>query len=391
MKRTISVMVGKGSVSHNSREFHAANTDPERSCFNRSYCNENIKTVYHHLFDEAVKRYNEKQTRSDRIVKDYYEKIRFGKQEKPFHEIILQIGNRDDINVQTENGTLSAKILDEYAQAFQARNPYLYVFSAHLHMDEATPHLHIDFVPFTTGSKRGLDTRVSLKQALAAQGFKGGSRRETEWNQWVVSEKKQLAAVMERYGIEWEQKGTHEKHLSVLNYEKKMRSEEVDKLHAEIDNKKDKLDELSNRIDNILACKSAITKITKNIENDPDYTLPEPPVLMSAKAYKTKFVEPMIKKLKQFIKTVLVRYFNLKSDLNRWQKANVSLADERDRLRNRVENLQEKNLNLEHTVKDYRILRKFLGNKQVDDILQKAKELQKSKQRAKRFRNNFER
>lgn len=80
--------------------------------------------------------------------------------------------------------------------------------------------MHIDFIPFTTGSKRGLETRVSLKQALAAQGFKGGTREDTKWNQWVQSEKEQLAAVMARHEIEWEQKGTHEKHLSVLDYKK---------------------------------------------------------------------------------------------------------------------------------------------------------------------------
>ncbi len=85
------------------------------------------------------------------------------------------------------------------------------------------PHLHIDFVPFTTGSKRGLETRVSLKQALAAQGFKGGSRGDTEWSQWVQSEKENLAAVMGGIGIEWEHKGTHEKHLSVLDYKKQER------------------------------------------------------------------------------------------------------------------------------------------------------------------------
>ena len=93
----------------------------------------------------------------------------------------------------------------------------MYVFSAHMHLDEATPHLHIDFVPFITGSKRGLDTRVSLKQALAAQGFRGGTRGNTECYQWVESEKKQLAVVMEKFGFEWEQKGTHEEHLSVLD------------------------------------------------------------------------------------------------------------------------------------------------------------------------------
>ena len=106
------------------------------------------------------------------------------------------------MSVKSENGQLAKQVLDAYYRKFQARNPNLYVFSAHLHMDEATLHLHIDFVPFTTGSKHGLDTRVSLKQSLAAQGFKGGSRGDTEWSQWVLSKKEQLAAVMEQYGIE---------------------------------------------------------------------------------------------------------------------------------------------------------------------------------------------
>ena len=234
MKRTISVMVGKGSVNHNSRKFHAKNTDLERTPLNISYCNESIREVYHSLFDEALERFNAKQTRSDRRIDDYYEKIRSGKQEKPFHEIILQIGNCDDTGATTEIGAQAREALNEYFSSFAERNPNLRVFSAHLHMDEATPHLHIDFVPFTTGSKRGLDTRVSLKQALAAQGFKGGSRQETEWSQWVQAEKEQLAAVMERYGFEWEHRGTHEKHLSVLDYEKKVRSEEVAQLDSQV-------------------------------------------------------------------------------------------------------------------------------------------------------------
>lgn len=232
MKRTISFMTGKGSVNHNSRKFHAKNTDPERSYLNVEYCNKNVKDVYHELFDEALARYNEKQTRSDRRIDDYYEKIRSGKQEKPFHEIILQIGDKDNMGAKTENGQLAAKVLDKYMQDFQRRNPTLRVFSAYLHMDEATPHLHIDFVPYTTGSRRGLDTRVSLKQALSALGFKGGTRRETELNQWVAYEKEQLAAVMLEQGIEWEKKGTHEKHLSVLDFEKKERAKEVAELEA---------------------------------------------------------------------------------------------------------------------------------------------------------------
>lgn len=155
MNRTISIMVGKGSANHNSRKFHAKNTDPERSYLNVEYCDENLQLVYHQLFDEAKQRYNAKQKRADRMIPDYYEKIRSGKQEKLFHEVIVQIGNREDMSAQSENGALAAQVLDEYMREFQKRNPNLRVFSAHLHMDEATPHLHVDFVPFITGSKRG--------------------------------------------------------------------------------------------------------------------------------------------------------------------------------------------------------------------------------------------
>ena len=234
MERTISAMIGKGSVNHNTRAFTAKNVDKNRSADNVEFCQEDIKQVYHKLFDEALERYNAKQKRKDRMIDNYYEKIRRDKQEKLFHEVIFQIGNKDDMNAKSEDGLLAKRILTEFMDEFQARNPYLYVFSAHLHMAEETPHLHIDFVPYITGSKRGLDTRVSLKSALAAEGFTGGTRGATELNQWIASEKQELATVMERYGVEWLQKDTHEKHLSVLEFEKKERAREV----AELDSQK---------------------------------------------------------------------------------------------------------------------------------------------------------
>ena len=234
MERTISGMVGKGSVNHNTRAFSAKNVDKERSRDNVEFCHEDIKAVYHELFDEALERYNAKQKRSDRKIENYYEKIRQGKQEKLFYEVIFQIGNRDDMNARSEEGQLAKQILIDFMTDFQSRNPNLHVFSAHLHMDEETPHIHIDFVPVITGSKRGLDTRVSLKGALAEQGFEGGTRGATEWNQWIESEKKELAAVMERYGVEWLQKGTHNKHLSVLDYEKQERAKEVAELDSQL-------------------------------------------------------------------------------------------------------------------------------------------------------------
>ena len=123
MKRTISAMVGQGSVNHNSRAFNAKNTDRSRSHLNITYCHENIKTVFHELFDEALKRYNDKQTRADRKIEDYYEKIRSSKQEKPFHEIILQVGNKDDMSAEGEDGQLAAAVLDEYMRVSRSATP----------------------------------------------------------------------------------------------------------------------------------------------------------------------------------------------------------------------------------------------------------------------------
>lgn len=373
MKRTISAMVGKGSVNHNSRKFKAENVDGRRTHLNIDYCNENIKTVYHELFDEALERYNAKQIRSDRKIKDYYEKIRSSKQEKPFHEIILQVGGKGNMNADTENGELAKQILDEYYQGFQERNPQLRVFSAHLHMDEATPHLHIDFVPFTTGSKRGLDTRVSLKQALATQGFKGGSRGDTEWSQWIQSEKEQLAAVMERYGIEWEHLGTHEKHLSVLDYKKQEREKEVAALGAKIEQKQIEFDVLSERVLNYDKAKDELSNLEIELDTAPKYQLPEPEKFMTAKAYKTKMAEPVVRKLKQLVKTVLARCFEGWDNYHRLNTANAQLYRTNQRLEKVNERLTEENKILKAENKDYSLLRKVFGRKQIDDLLEQAR------------------
>lgn len=241
MERTISMMVGKGSLNHNNRTFIAKNVDRERSKGNKVYVKESLKKVYHTLFDEALEAYNAKQSRADRRIDNYYEKIRTSKQEKLFHELIVQIGNRDDTNCSMVESVYAQLALEEYMIGFQERNPNLRVFNAVMHLDEETPHLHIDYVPFSTRNKRGLETKVSLKGALKAQGFVGTGRFDTEWKRWIESEKQCLAEIMEHYKMEWLQKGTHEKHLSAYDYEKKMRKAEVAELEQEISDQKDKI------------------------------------------------------------------------------------------------------------------------------------------------------
>lgn len=386
MQRTISAMVGKGSVNHNSRKFKAENVDGERSHFNIDYCNEPIKKIYHELFDEALKRYNEKQTRADRKIENYYEKIRNSKQEKPFHELILQIGDKGNMSAESENGQLARQVLDEYYREFQERNPNLKVFSAHLHMDEATPHLHIDFVPFTTGSKRGLDTRVSLKQALAAQGFKGGTRGDTEWNQWVSAEKSALAFVMERHGIEWEHKGSHEKHLSVLDYKKQERATELEQLGAKIEEKQTEFNVLSERVLNYDDGLENLRNVEEMLDNAPEYQLSEPQGFMSVKAYKTKIAEPLIQKLKALIKTALARCFEGWDSYHRLNITNGNLYRENEMLAKINSKLKSENENLRSEVKDYKLLRKVFGHKQINELLEQARNIKGRKRENPRSR-----
>ena len=453
MKRTISFMTGKGSVNHNSRKFHAKNTDPERSCLNVEYCNENVKDVYHELFDEALAWYNEKQTRSDRRIDDYYEKIRSGKQEKPFYEIILQIGDKDNMGAKTENGQLAAKVLDKYMWDFQRRNPTLRVFSAYLHMDKATPHLHIDFVPYTTGSKRGLDTRVSLKQALSALGFKGGTRRETELNQWVAYEKEQLAAVMLEHGIEWEKKGTHEKHLSVLDFEKKERAKEVAELEQSISDGKERLSDiqiqhrkavqeteqirqkgeairqevselsetsdllkkqattlaedkkkllsdnvklekqqkkLQQDIEKMVQSKAVMERNIHAYDEDEKWQLPEPAALMSAKAYKDKKAFPLVEKLKETIKALTIKCIQLAEQGKKLKEKVTRQEQQISRLTDKVMEQSDIIDRLQEKMEDLGCLERYFGREQVQSIVERSKALEWAEKENKRPKRVFD-
>ena len=330
MKRTISAMRGKGSLSHNRRDFIAENVDSSRTPLNVEYHNEDIRAVYHELFDDALARYNEKQTRRDRVIDDYYEKIRMGKQEKLFEELIIQIGNKDDMNASSENGQLARQMLDEYMQSFQQRNPTLRVFSAHLHMDEATPHLHIDFIPFTTGSKRGLETRVSLKKALEALGFAGGTKSHTELNQWIEAEKQALASIMARHAIEWEQKGTHEEHLSVLDYKKQERSKEVAALENQIDTLQEQtavaattLSEKQEQLDDIAPILKNTEKFVRKYD-DPERLLPEAGMLESGKAFREKKALPILGKLLKYARSLFRENTELKAKVQTLEKENTA-------------------------------------------------------------------
>lgn len=377
---SISIELGKGVLDHNNRKFIAENVDRERTKNNVEFKNIPLENAYHTLFDDALQRYNDRQKRADRKIDNYLEHIQKSKQEKPFYEIIVQVGNHNDMGVGSHNESLAKAILEDYMRSFESRNPNLFVFNATLHMDEATPHLHIDFIPFTTESKRGLDTRVSMKQALERQGFRGSGRSDTETMAWLQSEKEALASIMERHDVEWEHQGNQREHLSVLEYKKEQRSKEVAELENEIKALITTAEDLTTTVDKV-------SDISNNEAFEKEFTLPEPKRMESAKSYKNR-IEGMFNKLKAFVKNAFIDLIKTRSLNAELYSKNTSLGFTNIDLQNSNRHYQKENLKLRKQLADYRLLRNVLGQQQVDQILEAAKRPNR-KERIKNYEQDF--
>lgn len=362
---SISIELGKGVLDHNNRKFIAENVDRERTKNNVEFKNIPLENAYHTLFDDALQRYNDMQKRADRKIDNYLEHIQKSKQEKPFYEIIVQVGNHNDMGVGSHNESLAKAILEDYMRSLESRNPNLFVFNATLHMDEATPHLHIDFIPFTTESKRGLDTRVSMKQALERQGFRGSGRSDTETMAWLQSEKEALGSIMERHDVEWEHQGNQREHLSVLEYKKEQRSKEVAELENEIRALITTAEDLTTTVDKV-------SDISNNEAFEKEFTLPEPQRMESAKSYKNR-IEGMFNKLKVFVKNAFIDLMKARSLNAELYSKNTSLGFTNIDLQNSNRHYQKENLKLRKQLADYRLLRNVLGKQQVDQILEAVK------------------
>ena len=263
MAKTISFVKGKGSIAHNNRDFVAANVDRERTGWNVTYVSQPIREAYDECFGEAVREYNEKQTRKDRKKDDYMSDIKnSGNGEKLFYENLVQIGKMSDTGVLDKNGNLSEEakaameVLDEYARTFQERNPNLHVFNSVLHMDEATPHLHIDYIPVAHGYKTGLSTRNSLTKAYQEMGIEhANSRRDNETVHWQIRERAYIEDLCKERGIEITVLGIDRDDYTIPEFKEAMRAvedkeAEIEILQSQMDETQDLIKSLEEDIDN---------------------------------------------------------------------------------------------------------------------------------------------
>ncbi|MGB4091312.1 MAG: plasmid recombination protein [Ruminococcus flavefaciens] len=264
--KSISMCEGKGSLSHNNREFTARNIDSTRTPNNIVFVQQALSDAYHQLFDEAVERYNANQKRKDRKIGNYFEHL-FNRlpsksvitgtnKQKSFYEHLVYIGTRKDTAVGTPDAEITTECLREYMEGFQQRNPNLYVFNAVLHLDESTPHLHINYIPIGHFT-RGLEVRNAKNKALEEMGFGNDAKSNDRWrrSEWdilknicnahdiEISEPKKSRG----YSYTVEEYGEYQDKINALNAEIERLTAERDEAVAEfekVSKKKVKLTEI---------------------------------------------------------------------------------------------------------------------------------------------------
>ncbi len=216
---SVSFRQDDGSIEHNNRIFTARNVDSSRSTDNIVYVQNDLRELYHELFDSALAKYNSKQARKDRVIENYYDHISRGKKEKLFQEVVVTFGNSETCGVGSENWQTAIDLLDEYMRKFEKRNPNLKVFNAVMHLDEATPHLHIDFVPVCYNQKQGLSTRVSMKRAIQQMlGITASRKKESEAVLWCNAERDEMTKILNDHQIGRQIVGAYHEHLPLKEY-----------------------------------------------------------------------------------------------------------------------------------------------------------------------------
>lgn len=215
---SVSFRMDDGIIEHNNRDFIAKNVDTERVSDNITYVRRSIHEMYEELFGKALIEYNAKQKRNDRKITDYYEHIENDGRLNPFYEVVVQFGDVDTCGLKSGKWEEAKLMLDDFMRDFERRNPNLKVFNAVMHLDEATPHLHIDFIPVAYKEQRSLSVKVSMKGALREQGFFSTNRFNTEWTAWAERERSVMIDILHKHDLSRDVKNVRREHYTVDEY-----------------------------------------------------------------------------------------------------------------------------------------------------------------------------
>ncbi|MDA2186077.1 plasmid recombination protein [Bacillus cereus] len=310
----------QSSLSHNNRENIHGNPgiDPSRLEENIYFVQKDIRSVYKDVFQEAVDKYNEKQKRNDRKIKDYYDKIKKDTKTHEQRELVVAVGEGKDDPKYRE---AKKEALKRYAEAFQGRNPNLAVYNMVLHDDEANPHLHINYVP-NFESSRGLTRRVGMDRALQQQGVQGkGTELIANWRQletaYIESLAKEQIPNFERANV-----GSH-KYMKVRQY----------KEYAEaVSNIENQIMEISKRLPD---SKVTLKPKKKEIKTEVKPKLIGKPEIIEKETGNYVFSPKQLEKVEELITAAVT----VKKDYERLQ--NTDLVKENRELNRQVDSLYD--------------------------------------------------
>ncbi|MFD0769305.1 plasmid recombination protein [Bacillus sp. CGMCC 1.60114] len=302
----------QSSLSHNNRENIHGNPgiDPSRLDQNIYFIKKDIRSVYEDVFQEAVDKYNERQKRNDRKIKDYYDKIRKDTKTHEQRELVVAIGEGKDDPKYRE---AKKEALKQYAEAFQERHPNLAVYNMVLHDDEANPHLHINYVP-NFESSRGLTRRVGMDRALQQQGVEGkGTELIANWRILETAYIEELAkghiSDFERANV-----GSH-KYMKVRQY--KEYAETKSTVENQVQEKETQLQVMNHHVENAEEKVNELQVVKKGLESD---------VVDKSKELET--VKQQVESENEKLQLIGQRYLELEKMVKQQQKELDSAMDQ---------------------------------------------------------------
>lgn len=157
-------------AKHNLRKYKSSDYSKDNIVivYGTSNLIDDVKTVYHKEFDEALEEYNKKQTRPDRRIEDYFEHVA-GKEQDMAVEIIIQIGDREFWKQYDDMKSYIKLSYEIILGELIKRLPQFVVANAVVHLDEDSPHMHIVGVPVADGYKKGLSKQVSKRKVFTKE------------------------------------------------------------------------------------------------------------------------------------------------------------------------------------------------------------------------------
>ena len=343
---------------------------------------EDTKNLYLELFEDARIKYNEKQTRDDRKIENYFNHISNDNKRDLACEIIIELGDMDFwVDKDDKFKKKMIEVFKEQIVDLEEVVPNFRIANATIHFDESSPHLHIVGVPFKDGMKNGMEKQVGKSDVFNKISLK---EIQDKMRVYCINSFNRIYHLNYTLKVKEEGRNVDINVANMNEYKKfKRKQEKYRKKLNELNSKTDDLQNKSNEINDIInnlkptimnknnysISSEEVNKIKKYIEQTNDTTSNlrnANDINIVLKKYEDDLREHSneVRNLKKKIKTRDDRIEELEYDLNDASET--------------IDELEDKVSKLEETLKYFKELwskfikflqDKFFSNNKYDDFI----------------------